>query len=96
MPLNDALVDVLLALMAHNMDTNILGRHDLAMLQRVQAEAARIVGLGGMGTEAGRTAVTAFDAQLIAAWVSPGGSADLVALTHFLYEIEQSELLKET
>lgn len=96
MSLNDVLVDVLLVLMAHNMDTNILGRHDLAMLQRVQGEAARIVGLGGMGTAAGRAAVTAFDAQLIAAWVSPGGSADLVALTHFLYETEQFDLLTET
>ena len=87
-PLNDVLVDVLLVLMTHNMDTNILGRHDLSMLQRVQEEAARIIELGGMGTEAGRAAVEAFDAQLIAAWVSPGGSADLVAVTHFLYELE--------
>lgn len=87
-PLNDALVDVLLVLMAHNMDTNILGRHDLAMLHCVQEEAARIVQLGSMETEAGRAAVHAFDDQLTAAWVSPGGSADLVAVTHFLYEIE--------
>ena len=93
-PLNDALVDVLLVLMAHNMDTNILGRHDLAMLHRVQGDAARILTLGGMGTAAGRAAVEAFDAQLIAVWVSPGGSADLVAVTHFLYEMEQSDMLR--
>ena len=93
-PLNDVLVDVLLVLMAHNMDTNILGRHDLAMLHRVQGDAARILTLGGMGTAAGRAAVEAFDAQLIAAWVSPGGSADLVAVTHFLYEMEQSDMLR--
>ena len=74
--------------MAHNMDTNILGRHDLAMLHCVQEEAARIVQLGSMETEAGRAAVHAFDDLLTAAWVSPGGSADLVAVTHFLYEIE--------
>ena len=93
-PLNDALVDVLLVLMEHNMDTNIFGRHDLAMLHRVQGDAARILTLGGMGTAAGRAAVEAFDAQLIAAWVSPGGSADLVAVTHFLYEMEQSDMLR--
>ena len=91
-PLNDALVDVLLVLMAHNMDTNILGRHDLAMLQRVQEEADRIAKLGGMRTERGRAALQAFDAQLIDAWVSPGGSADLAAVTHFLYEIESMEV----
>ena len=93
-PLNDVLVDVLLVLMAHNMDTNILGRCDLAALREVQREAARILTLGGMGTAAGRAAVEAFDAQLIAAWVSPGGSADLVAVTHFLYEMEQSDMLR--
>lgn len=87
-PLNDALVDVLLVLMAHNMDTNILGRHDRTVLERVQAEARRILGRGGMRTEVGRMAVEAFDAQLISTWVSPGGSADLVAVTHFLYEME--------
>ena len=91
-PLNDVLVDVLLVLMAHNMDTNILGRHDLAILHCVQEEAARIAQLGGMRTEAGRAAVHAFDDQLIAAWVSPGGSADLTAVTHFLYEIESMEV----
>lgn len=91
-PLNDALVDVLLVLMAHNMDTNVLGRHDLAMLQRVQEEADRIAKLGGMRTERGRAALQAFDAQLIDAWVSPGGSADLAAVTHFLYEIESMEV----
>ncbi|MFC2336975.1 MAG: triphosphoribosyl-dephospho-CoA synthase CitG [Negativicutes bacterium] len=91
-PLNDALVDVLLVLMAHNMDTNILGRHDLAMLQRVQEEADQIAKLGGMRTERGRAALQAFDAQLIDAWVSPGGSADLAAVTHFLYEIESMEV----
>lgn len=91
-PLNDALVDVLLVLMAHNMDTNVLGRHDLAMLQRVQEEADQIAKLGGMRTERGRAALQAFDAQLIDAWVSPGGSADLAAVTHFLYEIESMEV----
>lgn len=91
-PLNDALVDVLLVLMAHNMDTNVLGRHDLAMLRRVQEEADQIAKLGGMRTERGRAALQAFDAQLIDAWVSPGGSADLAAVTHFLYEIESMEV----
>ena len=91
-PLNDALVDVLLVLMAHNMDTNVLGRHDLAMLQRVQEEADQIAKLGGMRTERGRAALQAFDAQLIDAWVSPGGSADLAAVTHFLYEIDSMEV----
>ena len=93
-PLNDALVDVLLVLMAHNMDTNILGRRDLAALRGVQREAARILTLGGMGTAAGRAAAAALDTQLIDAWISPGGSADLVAVTYFLYEMEQSDMLR--
>ncbi len=89
--LNDSLVDVLLVLMAHNMDTNIIGRRDLPSLYAVQRESARILTLGGMGTKAGREAVAALDAHLIDSWISPGGSADLVAVTYFLYEMEQSD-----
>ncbi|HBQ30869.1 MAG TPA: hypothetical protein DD660_07575, partial [Mitsuokella multacida] len=30
----------------------------------------------------------ALDEDFIARWISPGGSADLIAVTHFLYEVE--------
>ena len=85
---NDALVDALLQLLAGAGDTNILGRHDWQMLCYAQQQAAEAIALGGMRTAAGRAAVQAMDEDFIRRWISPGGSADLVAVTHFCYAIE--------
>ena len=85
---NDALVDALLHLLAGAADTNILGRHDRQVLCYAQQRAGEVVALGGMGTAAGRAAVLALDEDFIRRWISPGGSADLVAVTHFFYALE--------
>ena len=86
--INDVLVGTLIALIAENQDTNILGRHDLETLQAVQQEAKDVLALGSVGTEAGRRAICRMDEEFIERYISPGGSADLVAVTHFLYEME--------
>ena len=85
---NDALCDTLLHLVAVDMDTNILGRHGMEALRYAQAAAKSVLRLGGMRTPAGRHALEALDEDFIARWISPGGSADLIAVTHFLYEVE--------
>ena len=87
--INDVLVGTLIALIAENQDTNILGRHDLETLQAVQQEAKDVLALGSVGTEAGRRAICSMDEEFIKGYISPGGSADLVAVTHFLYEMER-------
>ena len=87
--INDVLVGTLIALMAENQDTNILGRHDLETLQAVQQAAKDVLALGSVGTEAGRRAICRMDEEFIERYISPGGSADLVAATHFLYEMER-------
>ena len=87
--INDVLVGTLIALMAENQDTNILGRHDLETLQAVQQAAKEVLALGSVGTEAGRRAICRMDEEFIERYISPGGSADLVAATHFLYEMER-------
>ena len=86
---NDALVDTLLALIAGTTDTNILGRHDMEALHYAQAAARRVQSLGGMKTPEGRQALIALDTDFTQRWLSPGGSADLIAVTYFLYEIEK-------
>ena len=86
--INDVLVGTLIALIAENQDTNILGRHDLETLQAVQQAAKDVLALGSVGTEAGRRAICRMDEEFIKGYISPGGSADLVAVTHFLYEME--------
>lgn len=87
--INDSLIDTLLNLIANTFDTNILGRHDMEALHYAQKAAANVIAQGGMTTDAGRQAVEALNQDFIQRWISPGGSADLVAATHFLYELEK-------
>lgn len=89
---NDRLVQVLLHLMVHTEDSNILGRHNLEMLQKVQTRSKRIIELGGIFSPEGIEAIKEFDQWCIEHWVSPGGSADLLAVTIMLYFIEKLEL----
>lgn len=93
MPTNDALVETLLHLIAKMDDTNILGRHDLSTLRYAQRAAAQTLTLGGMRTDEGKAAIEALDRDFINRWISPGGSADILAITHFLYELPH--LLKQ-
>jgi triphosphoribosyl-dephospho-CoA synthase len=86
---DDALVQVLLQLMTVTDDTNVLGRHDVATLRYVQQRAHQALALGGMFTSIGRTEVLAMDADFQQRFISPGGSADLLAVTLFLYWLEQ-------
>lgn len=86
--LNERLVQVLLYLMAYTEDSNILGRHDLATLQRVQRKAKEVIALGGIFSKEGAKAIEELDKWCIDNWISPGGSADLLAVTIMLYFLE--------
>ncbi len=85
---NILLVELLLQLMAHSEDSNILGRHDPGMLGVVQEKAREIAEMGGAFSHDGLAAIEAFDQWCIQKWVSPGGSADLLAVTVFLQMME--------
>lgn len=93
MSTNDALVETLLHLIAKMDDTNILGRHDLSTLRYAQRAAAQALTFGGMRTDEGKASIEALDRDFISRWISPGGSADMLAITHFLYELPH--LLKQ-
>ena len=88
MNLNDAGLRALLALMARVDDSNILRRGGMERLREVQARA-RALGEG----EFGDAELRALDAQFIAEGLSPGGSADLLAVACFLYFLEEEEIL---
>jgi triphosphoribosyl-dephospho-CoA synthase len=83
-----AMHEALLQLMAHNMDTNLVSRGGMDGLGFVQAESRRL--LASPNTPAGlRTAqLAAFDQALIARNLSPGGSADLLAVSWFLAHLD--------
>ena len=86
--INDALVDTLLHLLAETMDTNILGRHDMNTLLAAQKRASEILKAGSIHTVQGRSMILNLDEEFMKEYISPGGSADLVAVTHFLYTLE--------
>lgn len=89
LPVNDALVQTLLVLMTCVEDTTVMHRHDpdkMRVWVRGRAEVA--LAAGGMHSAPGRAMVTALDAEFIAHNVSPGGAADLLAVTWFLHRLE--------
>jgi len=82
--LNDIIVQTLLHLMAENEDTNIVARHDPATLEYVRRYARRVLAAGGMLTSAGASMAREMDREFIERHISPGGSADLLAVTLML------------
>ena len=84
--LNDAACGALIALMARNGDTNILHRAGRPGLERTAERAAALL---EREPRPSAEALRAFDRALIAENISPGGSADLLAMCVLL------RLLKE-
>ncbi len=82
--INTAGVVALLRLMAHVQDTNIVARSDGATLARVQKEVAAF-----LETESDAAAIFRYaenlDSSFIRDNISPGGSADLLALSFFCH-----------
>jgi len=79
-----ALLQVLLHLLAINADTNVVSRGGLSGLEYVRDHARLLLRAGGALAADGTERMAAFDDALIARRLSPGGSADLLAVTWFL------------
>lgn len=87
--LNDALVHALLGLMSVTEDTTILNRHNMDVLKEVKREAQAFMASGGMLSPDAMRRITDMDNRFISLNISPGGSADLLAVTYFLYLLEE-------
>lgn len=90
---NDAMVQTLLFLIAGTTDTNILSRHDMETAQYAKQCAAEAIRLGGIFTEEGKMYIDQMDQDFISRNISPGGSADLLAVTFFLYQLEKTDYI---
>jgi len=86
-PENLARVDALLAIMSTLPDTCILQRGGASALEEVQQEARRIGDLGGTSNAFGSRVFQSLERIMLQRWVSPGGSADLLAATLFLDQL---------
>ena len=79
-----ARLDALLAIMSRLTDTCLLHRAGLKALATAQRGARSVLDLGGSGTTRGMQALMRLDRELVMLHASPGGSADLLAVTLFL------------
>ncbi len=89
--INDVLVHVLLYLMISAEDSNILGRHGWDTLMYVKDAARKALDLGGMFTKDGKEYIKMMDRDFIDKNISPGGAADLLAVTLALYLLEEPD-----
>jgi triphosphoribosyl-dephospho-CoA synthase len=85
---NDRLIHTLIGIMQYSEDSNILYRHSIDVLKEVQEKAKYIMSAGGMLTDKGRNAIKLLDEEFSSRRISPGGSADLLAVTVFFSLIE--------
>lgn len=82
-----ALHAAFLYLLEHNPDTNLVARGGLEGLQYARGAARRLRQRGGVGAAGYIAALCALDDAFITRNLSPGGSADLLALTWFLHRL---------
>lgn len=83
-PNDTALLQALLQLMATNSDTNLLARGGPEGLNWVKTAAQALLREGGALAEDGEQKLANLDDEMIRRNLSPGGSADLLAVTCFL------------
>lgn len=82
---NLAFIQTLIFLMSQVMDSTIVHRHNIHMLHRIKREAAAFIQSGGVYSEQGLKIAHDMEELYINERISPGGSADLLAVTIFLY-----------
>lgn len=80
---------VLLALMSQVDDTCILHRSDMQVLKEIQYRSKFILQNGGLTSRQNWKLYFDLDDYITHHWVSPGGSADLLAATIYLQKIKQ-------
>lgn len=84
---NDIMVQILIELLAHVEDTNVLARYGEEGLEVVRAYTHKALQRGGVTTADGWKIIKEMDQVFVEKNISPGGTADLLAVTlmlHFL------------
>lgn len=84
----ERLVQTLLKLMSISEDSNVLYRRGPEGLNYVRASAEKALKLGGITTSEGRKYIAYMENSFKEKNISPGGSADLLAVTLFFSEIK--------
>lgn len=85
---NDAGCAALLAIMAHTTDTNLIARSDIATQKETVKQIRELLAGDPYPSP---SALEALDRQFVAKNLSPGGSADLLAVTYLLYFLKTED-----
>ncbi|HDR2793632.1 TPA: triphosphoribosyl-dephospho-CoA synthase CitG [Enterobacter asburiae] len=85
----EGLLRMLLGLMAENPDTNVISRGGVTGLNYVRRYARRLLKIKNLNSKILENALTRMDAELIRRNLSPGGSADLLAVGWLLSQFPQ-------
>jgi triphosphoribosyl-dephospho-CoA synthase len=88
MPETAARIVALLSIMTSLNDTCLLHRGGLVALETARNGARAVLTAGGITTRAGMEAFERLERELLALNASPGGSADLLAVTLFLDRLD--------
>jgi holo-ACP synthase/triphosphoribosyl-dephospho-CoA synthase len=88
--LNDSGVAAFLQLLANTEDTNIIHRSSLEELRKIQKRVSAFLAANPSVGEMRKKAAE-LDGEFISLNISPGGSADLLAVTFFLYRLLHRE-----
>jgi triphosphoribosyl-dephospho-CoA synthase len=86
--INDLFLEVLLKLMAESEDTNIIIRGGIENLNYVKSISKEFLTEGGIKRPNAKKKLECMNAEFIERNISPGGSADLLAVTIFLGMME--------
>jgi holo-ACP synthase/triphosphoribosyl-dephospho-CoA synthase len=87
---NEALLETLLRLMTCVDDTTVMNRHSPEKMRHwVKQQVEPVFAVGGLAGAEGKKLVAVMDQTFIEQNVSPGGAADLLAVTWFIYRVNQ-------
>lgn len=89
--INDICVQVLLHLIVHTQDCNVLGRHNKKTLKYSQNYAKKILNQGGYLSVIGKIDIIDMDGDFIQKNISPGGAADLLAISLMLFFLKNGD-----
>ena len=87
---NNRLVQALLGIMSRCKDTTILHRHDYDTLLNLQKNSENLINLGGLHNLDNLSEIDNLNCHNEKNGISPGGCADLLALTVFLSKLKES------
>ncbi len=90
---NAAMIQALFILMDSMEDTTVVHRAGLEGLDFMRQSASRFLACGGMSQDGALEEVKRIDQEFQARRISPGGCADLLAVTATLYELQKNACL---